>query len=58
MDEEFLDEQDPYNPGAREIQLDNGEIDAEEEGFIKGYEDDADNSEDNSDLDDDEVIRD
>ncbi len=57
-EEEFIDDEDPYNEQAREQQLDNEEIDAEEEGFIKGYDDESYIDDDDSDLDDDEKMSD
>ena len=56
--EEFVDDENPYNEQAREVQLDNEEIDAEEEGFIKGYDETESESDENPDLDDDERMSD
>lgn len=55
MDEEYKNDDNPYNEYGREEALDNGELDSAEEGFLKGFEDDADDS---YDEDDDEAIRD
>ena len=55
MTDEYRDEANMYNEEAREAALNDGEIDSAEEGFLKGYEADADGSED-SDDDDDEAI--
>ncbi len=40
MDDEFVDEENPYNEAGREDLLENEEIDGSEEGFLKGYDGD------------------
>lgn len=55
MTEEYKDEANLYNDEARDAALSDGEIDSAEEGFLKGYEDDADSSEEREE-DDDEAI--
>ena len=37
MEDEFVDEENPYNEAGREDLLENEEIDGSEEGFLKGY---------------------
>ena len=54
MSDEYKDEANLYNDEAREEALNDGEIDSTEEGFLKGYEDDADRED--IDEDDDEAI--
>jgi hypothetical protein len=55
MDEENYDDANPYDEFAREDALDNEEIDSSEEGFLKGYEDDQDESYGTSTTDDEEL---
>lgn len=40
MEDDFVDEENPYNEAGREDLLENEEIDSSEEGFLKGYDDD------------------
>lgn len=39
MEDDFVDEENPYNEAGREDLLENEEIDSSEEGFLKGYDD-------------------
>lgn len=57
MDEEYVDNQDPYNEQAREEQLENEEMNSAEEGFLKGYEQEVEDEVDNG-LEEDERLED
>ncbi len=41
MDEEFIEEEAPFEEEDEETKLEDDELDGSEEGFIKGYEDRA-----------------
>jgi hypothetical protein len=57
MNEEDYDDSNPYDEFGREDALDNEEIDSSEEGFLKGYEDDQDESYD-PEVSDEEELKD
>jgi len=56
-EEEVNNDENPYNEKAREEQLDNEEMDSAEEGFLKGYDEEASEKPEIS-LDEDEQITD
>ncbi len=58
MTEDEFVEEDLYNEQGREVQLEEDEIDAEEEGFIRGFDETKNQDEDIANLDDDERMSD
>ncbi|MFT4312577.1 MAG: hypothetical protein ACMXYF_05100 [Candidatus Woesearchaeota archaeon] len=57
MDEEFIDEENPYEESGRESQVESEGISGAEAGFIEGFEQDS-QEEDDLNLDEDERLED